>query len=81
MKNVKDMTLFQKLSKSRSAAALDTLEPVPALLQALRLLQQQPPAQLANASIQQVLEWAVEQWNPLALSGIANINEPLTPAD
>lgn len=71
----------QKLSKSRSAAALDTLEPVPALLQALRLLQQQPPAQLGNASIQQVLEWAIEQWNPSALSGIANVNEPLTPAD
>lgn len=71
----------QKLSKSHSAAALDALEPVPAVLQALRLLQQQPPAQLADASIQQVLEWAIDQWNPLALSGVADVNEPLTPAD
>jgi glutamyl-Q tRNA(Asp) synthetase len=69
----------QKLSKSRSAAALDALTPVAALYQALTLLRQQPPARLADATVPQVLDWAVKQWNPLPLNAVASVEELALP--
>ena len=62
-----------KLSKSASAEAIATLPPDQALLQALRVLQQQPPAELVGASHRQILDWATRNWQPARLSGLPKV--------
>lgn len=52
----------RKFSKSEGAAALDPARPVPALLAALELLGQSPPAELAAEPVDTVLGWATANW-------------------
>ncbi len=62
-----------KLAKSRHAVPADTTRPGAVLLQALKLLRQRPPAELAGLPPAQVLAWAVPNWNPSAIQGLASI--------
>ncbi len=52
-----------KLSKSEGAAELNPDRPVKSMHAALDHLGQQPPAELAQAGIVDIWQWAVENWN------------------
>jgi glutamyl-Q tRNA(Asp) synthetase len=62
-----------KLAKSRCSLPPDLLNPSQVLVQALVLLQQRPPEELARFEPREVLEWAVSKWNPGRLKQIAAI--------
>ena len=51
-----------KLSKQTGAAALDDEHPVPALINALQFLGQQPPPSLQRAALSEVWHWALAHW-------------------
>ena len=53
----------RKLSKSEDAAELNPERPNKSIHAALRHLGQQPPAELARASIVDIWQWALENWN------------------
>lgn len=53
----------QKLSKQTFAAALPQTDPVPALLACLQALGQQPPAELRQASRDELLGWGIGHWS------------------
>ncbi len=52
----------EKLSKQTLAAPLNFSHPVPALVAALRLLGQSPPADLMQASVADIWAWAIQHW-------------------
>jgi glutamyl-Q tRNA(Asp) synthetase len=52
-----------KLSKQTRARPVDPSAPSPALFEALRFLQQAPPAELARAQPREILQWAAENWS------------------
>ncbi len=52
----------EKLSKQTLAPPLDAARPVPALVQALHFLGQQPPTELERASLDEFWQWAVQNW-------------------
>ncbi|TKB45419.1 tRNA glutamyl-Q(34) synthetase GluQRS [Thalassotalea mangrovi] len=51
-----------KLSKQNGAPAIDGHRPQELLYQALRFLGQQPPTELVDASIDEVIDYAVQHW-------------------
>lgn len=53
----------RKLGKSEGAAALNPDRPAHSLCAALQHLGQQPPPGLANATVADIWQWAVENWN------------------
>ena len=55
--------LGQKLSKQTFAAPVPKADPVPWLYECLRALGQQPPQELALASRDELLQWAVKHWS------------------
>jgi glutamyl-Q tRNA(Asp) synthetase len=57
----------QKLSKQSFAQAVSRENPVQTLFYLLTLLKQQPPFELQHASISELLEWAIENWQPQQL--------------
>jgi glutamyl-Q tRNA(Asp) synthetase len=52
-----------KLSKQNKATAIDNKNPIPSLVQALVFLGQQPPEELAYASVDELLNWAIYHWS------------------
>lgn len=52
----------RKLSKSEGDAAIDRRRPVPALIEALRVLGQSPPDGLEAEGVETVLDWARRHW-------------------
>ncbi len=52
-----------KLSKQTHAKAVDTEQPGAILFYLLTLLKQNPPYDLQQASVQEVLNWAQQHWN------------------
>jgi glutamyl-Q tRNA(Asp) synthetase len=52
----------EKLSKQTRAAAIDAQQPLPALIQVLRFLGQDPPRDLAAASPPVLWDWAIPEW-------------------
>lgn len=60
----------QKLSKQTYATALDLSRPVPQLLTALEFLDQSPAPALCDASVDEILQWAIEHWNIDAIPGL-----------
>lgn len=60
----------QKLAKSSGAEAVDTSRPAATLTRALELLDQQPPATLAQRRVEEVLDWARAHWRPERLYGV-----------
>lgn len=65
----------QKLSKQNLAPALDPALRQSLLLRALSLLGQQPPIELADASRDELLQWAIEHWNITAVPGTLSLYE------
>jgi len=59
----------EKLSKQTLAPAISTDDVVETLISALDFLQQQPPAELRQGSVEEVLGWAMENWQPERLKG------------
>jgi glutamyl-Q tRNA(Asp) synthetase len=51
-----------KLSKQTFAPALDKRNPLPALAQALTFLGHPPPAELINADLASLWQWALANW-------------------
>lgn len=52
----------QKLSKQTGAAGIHEQRPQAVLVQVLHFLNQQPPAELADAELDALWQWAVEHW-------------------
>lgn len=59
----------QKLSKMTGAGAVPLGQPEPYLVQVLSALGQQPPDRLAEATLEEIWAWGVENWNIEALAG------------
>jgi glutamyl-Q tRNA(Asp) synthetase len=57
----------KKFSKSTLAAAVDLSKPNQLLFQLLELLKQQPPIELQTATISEILVWAIQNWQLIAL--------------
>jgi glutamyl-Q tRNA(Asp) synthetase len=57
----------QKLSKQNLAQAVDCQNPTKTLFYLLTLLKQQPPLDLEQISLDELLNWAIQNWQPLAL--------------
>jgi glutamyl-Q tRNA(Asp) synthetase len=67
----------EKLSKQTLAPALDLARPQQTLLQALSLLNQSPPQALAQASVAELLDWAIQHWNPAGLPPVRTLEPPV----
>jgi glutamyl-Q tRNA(Asp) synthetase len=52
-----------KLSKQNKAPAIDHHHPQPALIAALLFLGQQPPSDLINHSVTDIIQWAIKHWD------------------
>jgi glutamyl-Q tRNA(Asp) synthetase len=63
----------EKLSKQTLAPAIPTDDACATLISALDFLRQQPPAELRQGSIEEVLTWAVANWQPERLKGCRQI--------
>jgi glutamyl-Q tRNA(Asp) synthetase len=63
----------EKLSKQTLAPAITTEHIVSTLISVLDFLRQQPPAELQDGSVEEVLDWAVESWQPKLLAGQLHI--------
>lgn len=53
-----------KLSKQTQATAVDLTAPDRVIFELLGLLKQNPPMELQQASVPELLNWAIEHWNP-----------------
>jgi glutamyl-Q tRNA(Asp) synthetase len=62
-----------KLAKSRCSLPPDLSNPSQVLVQALVLLQQRPPEELARDEPRAVLEWAISNWNPALMHGVTAV--------
>lgn len=54
--------LGQKLSKQTGAPGIDPLQPQPLIIKILEFLGQQPPAELIDASLDELWQWAIMYW-------------------
>jgi glutamyl-Q tRNA(Asp) synthetase len=66
----------EKLSKQTFAAPVDTARPLPALVAALSFLGQQPPRDLARATISELWTWAKKNWKPDRVPRVASAPAP-----
>ncbi len=64
------------LAKSRHAVPLDTDRAAPTLWEALDWLRQDPPAELAGASVREIWAWALPNWRPERLAGCRELRLP-----
>jgi glutamyl-Q tRNA(Asp) synthetase len=62
----------QKLSKQNLAPGLSLDNPQDAIWRALSWLRQNPPEKLRNASVKEMLSWAIAHWQPLKLQHVQN---------
>jgi glutamyl-Q tRNA(Asp) synthetase len=60
----------EKLSKSSRALSLKLEKAGQELIEALNLLRQAPPAELAQESPKTILGWAIEHWTPVSLERV-----------
>jgi len=63
----------QKLSKQTLAQPVEKNNAASTLFNALVFLRQQPPAEFQSGNVDQLLDWAVTNWQPDALSGCRQI--------
>ncbi|MGB4497833.1 MAG: tRNA glutamyl-Q(34) synthetase GluQRS [Methylococcaceae bacterium] len=61
----------KKLSKTTFAAAVNLSKPNQVLFKLLTLLKQNPPVELEQASVAEILMWAIENWHLENLKGIS----------
>ena len=62
-----------KLSKQNLAEAVDESNPSSSLIQLLTLLKQSPPEELHGAHPEQILAWAIQNWDVFKLAGVKMI--------
>ncbi len=60
----------QKLSKQTYAEALDCRHPAPVLYKALQFLDQEPPADLQQGYRDEIIEWAIQNWDLRKISAV-----------
>jgi len=65
-----------KLSKQNLAEAVDDSNPSITLVQLLTLLKQRPPEELHSAPPEEILAWAVQNWDVSKLAGVRMIETP-----
>ncbi|MDD5275364.1 MAG: tRNA glutamyl-Q(34) synthetase GluQRS [Methylovulum sp.] len=65
-----------KLSKQTKATAVDLAAPHHVIFTLLRLLKQNPPAELQQAPVTDQLTWAIAHWNPATLKNLQSIGSP-----
>jgi glutamyl-Q tRNA(Asp) synthetase len=63
----------EKLSKQTGAAALPESDVVPVLCRVLTFLNQEPPAELREASVEELWHWAIARWRPERIPGVRAI--------
>jgi glutamyl-Q tRNA(Asp) synthetase len=63
----------QKLSKLTGAPAIPSDDPRSLLVQALFVLQQNPPAELIDSGLQEIWRWAIDHWRVQDLTGLKSI--------
>ncbi|MDH4216161.1 MAG: tRNA glutamyl-Q(34) synthetase GluQRS [Gallionella sp.] len=66
----------EKLSKQTLAPAITTDDVISTLLAVLQFLQQQPPAVLRLGSVEEVLTWAIINWQPERMKGCNQLPAP-----
>jgi glutamyl-Q tRNA(Asp) synthetase len=66
----------EKLSKQTLAAPVDAARPLPALVAALTFLGQQPPRDLARATLTDFWTWAEKNWKPNRVPRVASAPAP-----
>lgn len=68
-----------KLSKQNRSLPVDLRRPGSGLFDALCLLQQAPPAEIAASGPAEIWAWAAENWDPQRLRGLHNLFTPSRP--
>lgn len=63
----------KKLSKTTLAAAVNLSKPHHVLFELLILLKQNPPSELQTATVSEILNWAIQHWQPKNLSGVTHV--------
>lgn len=66
--------LGNKLSKQYGAKAVDEHSSVAILYSLLGLLRQNPPKEMHRASVSEILNWAIPNWNPEPLKKVVQLN-------
>lgn len=66
----------EKLSKQTLAPAIATDDVVAALIAVLKFLRQQPPVELGQGRVEEVLGWAVVNWQPERMKGCRQLPAP-----
>lgn len=67
----------QKLSKQTLAAPVNSEQPETTLWLILKLLEQNPPADLQRAPVAEQLQWAIVHWQSAALKKVRAIQPPI----
>ena len=63
-----------KLSKQTKALAVDFKRPSEVIFYVLSLLKQNPPKEFQQATVTELLDWAIEHWSPMTLKNCKTIN-------
>jgi glutamyl-Q tRNA(Asp) synthetase len=63
-----------KLSKQNKAPAIDNSRPQPALIAALQFLGQSPVPELASANVEEIIQWAINNWRRSLVPKTVEIN-------
>jgi len=63
-----------KLSKQNKAPAINNAKPQPALIAALTFLGQSPDVELNNASVEEIIQWAIKHWQRKLVPQTVEIN-------
>jgi len=67
----------EKLSKQTLAPAIATDDVIATLIAVLEFLRQQPPAELRQGRVEEVLRWAVGNWQPERMKGCRQLPAPM----
>lgn len=62
-----------KLSKQTRALPLNKRHPKPAIMAALRFLQQNPPPYLIHENLETIWKWAIAHWRPTQIPAVSSI--------
>jgi len=63
-----------KLSKQNKAPAIDNAKPQQALIAALAFLGQAPAPELASASVEELIHWAIKHWQRSRVPKVVEVN-------
>ena len=66
----------EKLSKQTRAMSVDAAQPLPTLIAALSFLGQQPPRELARATVREFWTWAIKNWDFARVPRVATAPVP-----